>query len=410
MTIDTVIPLYGGYTLGKNDGVVFVKGAIPGETVVAEIVEKKKDYRVARVKNIITISPDRITPPCPVFDICGGCHYQYISYERQVRMKEEITLDCLRRIAKSDISIDASLIDNPWHYRKRVQLKVSRDGRIGFYRPLSHDVVEFEECLIVDPQINQVIKKLKSGKKLAGIKEIHLQKGDTIVAKIIADVVNSNEVIELLKSSGISGAILNSEALYGDPYICLPMNIGSDDMPSLSYIYKVSADSFFQTNWALNLKLIGLIVGYIRNINPVKVLDLYAGAGNLGIPASAFSREVIAVEENPYAYNDGINNLSLNNIHNVRFINKKAEGINTNLKADVIMLDPPRQGLSMAVKNRLMSMAPEWIIYLSCNPTTFCRDLKFLSDRYEVESLRVIDMFPQTYHIELLGILKMKNN
>ncbi len=410
MTIDTVIPLYGGYTLGKNDGVVFVKGAIPGETVVAEVVEKKKDYRVARVKNIITVSPDRITPPCPVFDICGGCHYQYISYERQVRIKEEITLDCLRRIAKSDISLDASLIDNPWHYRKRVQLKISRDGRIGFYRPLSHDVVEFEECLIVDPKINQVIKKLKSEKKLTGIKEIHLQKGDTIVARIIADVVNEEEVIELFKGSDISGAILNSKTLYGDTHIYLPMDIGVDDITRLRYLYRVSAGTFYQSNWSLNQKMIGLILRYIKNINPARVLDLYAGAGNLSIPASAFSREVIAVEENPQACNDGINNLSLNNIDNIRFINKKAEGINANLRAEVIMLDPPRQGLSMTVKKKLMSMAPEWIIYLSCNPTTFCRDLKFLSERYEVESLRVIDMFPQTYHIELLGILKMKNN
>jgi 23S rRNA (uracil1939-C5)-methyltransferase len=410
MTIETVIPLYGGYTLGKNDGVVFVKGAIPGETVVAEIVEKKKDYRVARVKNIITVSPDRITPPCSVFDICGGCHYQYISYERQVRIKEEITLDCLRRIAKLDISLDASLIDSPWHYRKRVQLKVSRDGRIGFYRPLSHDVVEFEECLIVDPQINQVIKKLKRGRKLTGIKEIHLQKGDTVVAKIIADVVNEKEVVELLKGSDISGALLNSEALYGDSDIYLTMEVGFNDMPRLSYLYRVSAGTFYQSNWSLNQRLIGLILKYIKNINPVRVLDLYAGAGNLSLPASAFSREVIAVEENSQACNDGINNLSLNNIHNVRFINKKAEGINTNLKAEVIILDPPRQGLSMIVKNKLMSMAPEWIIYLSCNPTTFCRDLKVLSERYEIESLRVIDMFPQTYHIELLGILKMKNN
>ncbi len=409
MTIETVIPLYGGYSLAKDDGVVFVRGAVPGETVEADIVEKKRDYRVAVVRSVITPSPDRIEPLCPVFDICGGCHYQFISYERQLRIKEEITLDCLRRIAKMDARLDATVAGEPWHYRRRAQLKVSRDGRIGFFRPLSHDVVEFEDCLILDPLLNQAIKRIKECRVLKRVREIHLQRGDTTTAKIIGASSEHDLLIEELRNSGVSGGTINSEISFGEPSICLPMEIKLSDGSRLSYFYRVSVDTFFQSNWALNQKLIGLILEYVRNIRPARVIDIYAGAGNISLALSAFAGEVVAVEENPKACSDGQENLELNRIGNVRFLNQRAERLKSGIEAEMVVLDPPRTGLTKEVRRKLAEISPEWIIYLSCNPATFSRDMGALGERYHIESIRVIDMFPQTYHIELLGILKMKN-
>ncbi len=399
MTLVAEVPVYGGYTLSRNGGVVFLKGAIPGETVEAEIIQKRKDYSVAVVKNILSPSKDRITPACEVYGLCGGCHYQHISYETQVKMKEGILLNCLERIGKIRHPIDGTITGMPWHYRKRVRLKVSRDGRVGFFKPLSHELVEFKECLLLEPQLNEFIRKVKEKGPVTGVKEIQIAHGDITVVSLRGYQID-DELIERIVEAGASGVWVNGRWIYGEERICLPLH---------GYIYFISPDSFFQANWALNLKLTGMLGELISIIKPQRVLDLYGGAGNISVAVSGMGPgEVIVVESDTLAFRDGLYNLQMNGISNVRFINRAVESLRNPIKAEVVVVDPPRPGLTKKALSYLLRCSPQWIFYLSCNPSTLARDISRLSDDYSIDSIRLIDLFPQTYHIEALCILKRR--
>ncbi len=397
MRLEALIPLYGGYTLSRDDGVIFIRGALPGEVVEAEVVEKKRDYSVASVTEVLEPSPDRIVPACPVFGICGGCHYQYIAHHRQVSMKEEIVIDCIERIGKTERHLDPSLVSSPWHYRKRVQFKVSADGRIGFYRTLSHDVVEFEECHLLSPEINTFLKHIKSVGIPSGVKEIHLQSGDILLAVVKGDTFDAGIVAERLRDAGVSGISFKNGNQEGAEHICLDLN---------GYHYLVSPGAFFQVNWGLNKRLLLLISSFVSSIRPGKVVDLYCGAGNFSIPLSPFAGEIVGVEENPVSFRDGKENTELNRVGNIRLVNRRVEDFDIGKGTDLIILDPPRAGLTKRVLRGIAEASPSWLVYISCNPSTFARDIGRIKEHYVLDSVRVVDMFPQTYHIEVLGILK----
>ena len=180
LTVRADIPAYGGFSIARDQGsVLFISGAIPGETVEVRIDEQKKDYSFATAIKIIEPSPDRISPDCEVFGICGGCSLQCVSYQRQVLLKEEVLLDNLRRIAKMDIQLASSLTDaDPWHYRHRAQFKIDKQ-EIGFYKGKSRDVVDIRHCPLMIKEINDLFGRTScliksSGRLLEGISEIHL--------------------------------------------------------------------------------------------------------------------------------------------------------------------------------------------------------------------------------------------
>ncbi len=399
MTLETLIPLYGGYSLAKGDKAVFVRGAIPGEVVEAEVVEKKRDYSIADAIEILKSSEDRIEPECEVFGVCGGCHYQYIKYERQVRIKEEIVLDCLKRIGKIDIQLDAPLYDKHRGYRRRAQFKVDNKGALGFYRPLSHNVVEFSRCLLLCNEINEIMNEIKSCGLPEGVREIHVISGDTSVIDVRGRDVSAEFLAGLQNIKGVSGVYVNGKHLNGEQRVGLLLN---------DIFYFVSSGSFFQSNWRLNCKLVKIITDFIKNISPEVVLDLYAGGGNFALPVSGVVKEVIAAEESASSYQDALFNIEYNGIDNVKFRNKTVESLLVKKKVDVVITDPPRLGMSKEAIKKIIELMPQWIIYISCNPSTLARDLNRLSEVYSVESVRLVDMFAQTYHIEVLSVLKRK--
>lgn len=399
MTVEALIPLYGGYTLSRGDGVVFIKGAIPGEVLEEEPLEKKRDYSVVGVRELLKASPDRIAPSCPVFGECGGCHYQFIAYPRQVSMKEEVVLDCLRRIAKVEAVLEPSLLSSPWHYRHKVQYKVSGDGRVGFYRALSHDVVSFQECLLLTARLNDTLNRLRSTGIPSGLRELTLQCGDIITAAVKGEDLDAGEVSDRLGNAGITGVTFPGGEVQGAGHIQLAL----DD-----YRFNISTGSFFQSNWALNLKLLNLLETYYSERMPERVVDLYSGAGNLSIPAARYAKEVVAVDGNRLSCRDGRANAALNRLRNIKFINKQVEDYTIDQGVDLLIVDPPRKGLPKRLLKRIVEARPGRILYLSCNPSTFSRDLKLIKEDYDMSSVRVIDMFPQTYHIELLGTFEAK--
>ena len=404
--IDIALPVYGGGSIGRYKGkVVMIKGAaLPGETVEVSIDKEKKDYLTASVSKIIQPSPDRVEPQCKYYGTCGGCHLQHAPYKIQVNLKEEILRDTIRRLAKMDLQLAGSIItDSPWNYRCRAQFKVS-GGKIGFYRENSTDLIDVDNCPLMQEEINRSLEKSRALLKGVNAGEIHISCGETSVAFInMAETgADCDRLASAFIGSGFSGLMIETagkELLrYGKPYITLNL----EEMK-----YTVSAISFFQSHWKLNKSMIRLIKDTLGQINGKKVLDLYSGAGNFSLPLAG-DAEVTAVEWSPYAIEDGRRNLEMNGIRNYRFINSTAEEYQTRERFDILILDPPRPGLPNKVVKNVLSLLPEQIVYISCNPATFSRDLKKLAMKYDIESVRMVDLFPQTFHIEALAFLRVR--
>jgi 23S rRNA (uracil1939-C5)-methyltransferase len=207
---------------------------------------------------------------------------------------------------------------------------------------------------------------------------------------------------EELLESGFAGVCIQSSdnhvSWYGQPYVTLSLD---------NLTYTLSPLSFFQSNWGLNQAVVGKIKNTLSSQRIKKILDLYAGAGNFSLPL-AEGTEIVAVEENPYAVQDGMRNVEMNKIKNYRFIHSSAECYHIDSTFDVLFVNPPRPGLTNLVIKNILNAMPESIVYVSCNPTTLARDLKKLLAKYSLESIRLIDFFPQTYHIESLTFLYLK--
>ncbi len=411
ITLKAELPAYGGLSIGKWKGkIVFIKNTISGETIEAKLEEERKDYCTASTTKILEPSSDRIEPNCKFFGPCGGCQSQHISYQRQIKLKEEILKDSLKRIGKMDIELSKPLTyDNPWNYRYRGQFKVSQ-GKIGFYREKTREVIDIDNCPVMIEEINEYLVKvrgiLKNSEYLNAVSEVHISHGDKAVALIKTggkQPLKFDGLAPAFLHSGFSGVFIDSGGKrllkYGNHCITL-------DLDGLKYT--ISPMSFFQSHWRLNRAVVGFIKGSLQPLKGKRVLDLYSGAGNFSLPIALDAGVVIAVEENHFAIEDGKRNLQINGIKNCRFIRSSIEGLNIKDYFDILILDPPRPGLTNAAMDTILAMKPERIAYIACNPTTLARDLRKMLVKYEIESVRMIDFFPQTYHIESLVFLRLK--
>ncbi|HET6513928.1 MAG TPA: class I SAM-dependent RNA methyltransferase [Thermodesulfovibrionales bacterium] len=407
-TVKAESPVYGGYAIARDGKVIFIKGAIPGELVEVSIDERKKDYLLASVRNVLDPSSFRREPPCKIFSLCGGCQLQFMEYERQVSIKEEIILDTMRRIGGLDIQLMPSLVDREFRYRHRCQFKVSSKGEIGYFREGTRDVMPVDECPVVVDEINVLLRKLNT-LDLRGLKEVHVIAGDTIALLIRGNL--SEDLTGQLMEIGVSGIAFDNGQSLGKDYITLDLN---------GLQYSVTPWSFFQSHWALNRKVVETFVNRLASLEDKRVLDLYAGAGNFSLPLSMTAKEVRAVEENCYAVEDGKRNAMMNGIKNCTFLHapvgdalttgnrQKAAKLFGDSPFDVVVLDPPRPGLSSDALKKVVEMGSEKVVYVSCNPATLARDTKKMRERYDLESLCLIDFFPNTYHVEALAVLGRK--
>lgn len=419
MTVRAESPVYGGFVLGRNGKVIFIKGAIPGELVEINITESRKDYTIGEVTRVIEASEFRRRPPCPYFGDCGGCQLQYIQYERQVTLKEEILRESLHRIGGIQIDEISSLTDNEFFYRHRVQFKVSQDGKIGFFKEGTREVVAIDRCLVCMEPINDLIARLK-GIDLRGVKEIHVISGDSLsilikgdrapqkVFDLLGTPVIKEDTVQAILDSGVSGIAFENGDSIGKDYITLEYE---------GLRYTVTPWGFFQGHWALNKKVVNLIIEKLSPLEDKKVIDLYSGAGNFSLPIAKRASEVISIEENHYAIEDGKRNAMINGIKNCLFIKAPVEDVFKNRKKwkviegrryDIVILDPPRPGLSLELCKGLLDLNSERIVYVSCNPSTLARDIKRLKEKYEIESVIMVDFFPNTYHIEAIAFLRIR--
>jgi 23S rRNA (uracil1939-C5)-methyltransferase len=415
--------VYGGDGLARlpadehgRGKALFVPFVLEGEEVAVAVTEQKPGFARGRAEQILKASPFRVAPGCPYFQLCGGCHYQHAAYSHQLTIKTAILKENLRRIAKLELESEIHVHPSPeWNYRNRARLKVrtAPDFALGYFKFNSHELLPVEQCPISSPLINRAIAVLwqayggeAPSPDLDGIQEIEFfaNSDDTqlqVEAYCGPDVSPSvaAEQAKELKAllSEVSGvAVFRNE-------VRSPETIAGAGTPQLTYVtqhasYRVSAGSFFQVNRHLTDELVTLVTA---GRSGRTALDLYAG---VGLFSSVLSREferVIAVESSPLSYAD----LRYNAPGNVKAVQAMSEqylkNVSGKLQPDLVVVDPPRNGLGERVVHALVSLGAPRMTYVSCDPATLSRDLgRLLNYGYRVEQAHLVDLFPQTYHLE----------
>jgi len=422
--------IWEGKGLGHYDGqVVMVDYVLPGEKVKVRIDEVRKDYAIASLLDIIEASKERILPRCRHFYQCGGCNFQHTSYEYQIKLKKEASLEAMSRILGRDIKCDRIIKSpNPWYYRNKAQFPIEKVGnRIigGFYRKTTHNIIDLQECPLHPSIFIDILHWVKMKVKEEDIKLRYLylresQSGDIMVTfvtweriknakklafeleKTFPEVVSVYENIN--KTQG--NVILGTQFYLIDGKTKLEQKIRD-------YNLLVSPGSFFQ----ITIPQVELIVDFILStISPYEggvFIDGYAGVGTFTIPISKISRYGYSIEENPTAVEDALENIKLNRISNIRVRKGKTEievrRILENEDCNYILIDPPRKGIEKDLAIFLSRLSIDVIIYVSCNPTTLARDIKILeSGNFYLKELIGFDLFPQTAHTEYVAALERR--
>ena len=379
-----------------GEKITFIPNTIPGDTVDITITKETKKYNIAKVDKYLKLSSRRVKPKCPYFDICGGCTLQSISYEDTINYKYNKVKNLFK---KSDIEINPEIIRNPspYNYRNKISLKVV-DKRTGFYEESTHNIVEINECIIASPAINKTISLISEFNIINGNITIRSNKNNEILI-ILESSDKLNIDINYLKTQiKLAGIVINNETFYGDNFLIENIN---------DYFYKISYDSFFQVNPYVASILFNEVSKRINEEDTV--LDLYCGVGTLSLNA-ACAKEVVGVEIVENAILNAIFNAHINKIDNVKFIlNDSTKAIvKINKKFSKVIVDPPRSGLTKTIIDNILSINPEEIIYVSCDPATLVRDILLFIDKYNIKKAIIFDMFSYTYHVETMIVLKRR--
>lgn len=379
-----------------NGKVLFVPKTVPGDVVEVNTILDKKNYSEGQVVKFITYSDKRINIICPYFNDCGGCDLLNISYEASIQYK---TAKIINIFNKNGIVVNPEIIVNPQnlYYRNKISLKF-QDGKLGYFKTNSHELVEINSCLIANKAINKILPYLKQFNISNGNITIRTNQNEEILLIIDSyDNLNIN-INEIKKENKLIGIIINNRLFYGIDFLTETIN---------DLNYRISYDSFFQVNPFIASKLFKIVE---ENINEGDiVLDIYCGVGTLSLSAAKKAQKVLGIEIVKNAVANAKFNAKVNNLHNVDFLLCNASDINLiNNSFNKIIVDPPRSGLTKEVINTIFKINPSEIIYTSCDPQTLIRDIKILSEKYSIEQLYILDMFSYSYHVECVCLLKLR--
>ena len=438
-----------GEGIGHVDGLaLFVKDALIGDTVRVKVMKMQKNYGFARLLEVIAPSADRITPLCPVARSCGGCQIQEMNYPAQLKFKAKKVKGNLERIGKLDFNAenapefyDCIGMDVPWNYRNKAQFPIGRnkEGKIiaGFYAGRTHSIIECEDCAIGIKEnkdiLHMVIAHMEKWKIEPYREEDHkglvrhvlIRKGFTTGEIMVCLILNGK------KFPGLSELVDNLKKIDGMTSISINVNtehtnriLGSEVIPVYQEVYitdyigdvkfRISPLSFYQVNPVQTRKLYGTALDYAELTGEENVFDLYCGVGTISLFLAKKAKHVIGVEIVGQAIEDAKVNAQINHIENAQFYCGAAEEVIPDLyrqgvTADVVVVDPPRKGCDEKLLDTIVNMAPEKVVYVSCDSATLARDLKYLNEHgYVVRKVQPVDMFPMGVHVETVVMLSHK--
>ena len=381
-----------GNGIGNINGkIIFVKGALPGETVDVTITKDKKSFMEGTINTIIYKSSKRVEPFCKYFGVCGGCSLCHLNYENTLEYKKERVKNILSKFDIPKINVIKN--ENDLYYRNKIELKIV-DGKLGFYEKSTHNLIEIKECKVTKKSINKSFEFVKNMKLENANVTIRANYNDEVLI-----IIDSKEKPVILNPEDykIVGIVLNDKCIYGQDNFMEKIN---------NLFFTVSYNSFFQVNNYINLKLFNLIK---ENIVGKTVLDLYSGVGTLSIVASKVVDKVYSIEVTQNAVKNALINAKINKCDNINFILGKVEdkiGF-INDKIDTIIVDPARAGLDKKTIEVINNICPQRIIYVSCDTQSLANNLVDLAN-YEIKKFYILDMFSYTYHIECFCILDKK--
>jgi len=398
ITVDKFI--YGGEVMGRlPDGrAVFVPFALPGETILTRLVEEKRGFARGEFLEVLTESPQRVSPRCKHFMVCGGCHYQHIPYPVQVEAKAEILLDQLTRIGKLDhLPIQPTIpAPNPWNYRNHIQFHLDEEGRLGFQAARSHQIVPIDECHLPEESVNLLWPQLEF-EPIPDLSRIGLRVGADEEIMLVLES-DTDEAFDFNVDIPITAVQIGPEQTH----------ILSDrfylEMAVLDRIFRVSGGSFFQVNTQMAAAMVEHLLAHLSLTPEATVLDIYCGVGLFSAFIAPKVGRLIGVEVSPSAVDDFA--VNLDEFNHVAIYQAAAEEVLTGLdvQPDVILVDPPRIGLGREVLDAVLHLNPSVLAYVSCDPATLARDAKRLTTGgYTLKQITPFDLFPQTYHIESIS-------
>lgn len=424
----------------KNGMAVFVAGSAPGDVVECVIIKAKNNYAVGKLTNIIKASPDRQVPDCRVFPRCGGCAFRHITYEAELKMKQKRVADAVMRVGHIDLA-PRGIVASPSekHYRNKAQYPVAvNGGRLltGFYAPFSHRVIDCKTCLLQPESFAPILRTVArwaekykvsvydETRHCGLLRHIYIRKAFATGETMVCLVENGEKLFktdalvnELLKTDPTVKTVLinvnpadtnvilggKNKILYGDGFI--------EDI-LCGTRFRISPLSFYQVNREQAENLYGKVAEYVLDGKCDTVLDLYCGAGTIGLTLAKKVKRLIGVEIVPDAVRDAKFNAELNGIQNAEFICGDAAAASAkfaaeNITPDAVILDPPRKGCAPSLLADIAHMSPDRIVYVSCDPATFARDCALLADHgYVLKEYTPFDMFARTAHVETVGLLK----
>lgn len=397
--------VFGGAAMGRlADGrAIFIPYTLPGERVLAEIVAEKSHHVWGRLLQVLEPSPRRIEPRCPHFGECGGCHYQHLPYEEQVSLKAKLLAEQLQRIGGlTELpQIEIHLSPLQWHYRNSLQFHLTAEGKLGFQRAQSHETLPIRQCFLPLPPLVDLWQQIELD-PTAGIERVELRcdSDENLLLVLESEDVETPEVlVEELPISVVHLSPLGSLVLAGSEHLWMEIK---------GQRLRLSAGAFFQVNTAVAEQIVDDLLKNLNFSPSDTLLDVYCGGGLYSRFLAPKVGRLIGIENSPSACRDFEFNLDI--FDHVELYEATAEQVlpQLNLRPQTVLLDPPRSGLSKAVRQALLQLAPPQIAYISCDPATFARDAHDFSQRgYHLKRLAFFDMFPQTYHIEAVGIWMM---
>ncbi|GBF10766.1 23S rRNA (uracil(1939)-C(5))-methyltransferase RlmD [Tepidibacillus sp. HK-1] len=424
---------YKGYTL-------FVSGALPGEIAKVKITKTNKNYGFARLLQVIKPSPDRVKPICSIYEQCGGCQLQHLSYKGQLDQKRKIVQDNLERIGKiEDVTIHPTLgMENPWNYRNKSQVPFAeREGGLvaGFFAKGTHEVIDMKKCVIQQEANDRMVQDVRRIAEELGISAYNevthtgilrhvvsrvgantgelmlilvtskkdFPKKEQLVEKILEEIPELTSLVQNINEERTNVILgLKSITLWGRDVIY-------DTIGDIKFA--ISPRSFYQVNPEQTKVLYDKALEYAELTGEEIVIDAYCGIGTISLFLAQRAKHVYGVEIIPDAIKDAKRNAEINGIQNVTFEVGAAEKVipqwvEKGIKADVVVVDPPRKGCDESLLQTIIELKPKRMVYVSCNPSTLARDLRVLEDGgFKTVEVQPVDMFPQTQHVECVVLM-----